>query len=588
MGEVAFLWHMHQPDYRDPGTGVPCMPWVRLHTLRGYRDMVLETTEHRTPWTLNWVPVLLDQMLYYAAGGTDRHLDLTRLKPADLTPKQVDEVRLRFVHGHPKMHGVYAHLAGSEGEQDLFDLQVWSTLCWFGSTALRDFPVLEQLRRKARGFVLTDKLAMLSVQQRILREFPQQLRDLAESGASLSTTPYYHPILPLLVDVESAREALPHLPPLPSFTYPQDARNQLVQALNRFEAVLGVRPHGLWPSEGSVSTAVCLLAADVGFSWLCSDDGVLEKSGGDARVAGPWKLPGGCVGLFRDHGLSDRMGFRYASMTAADAAQDLSEAVAGRSDVTVIALDGENPWESYADAGSSLRSALRSRLSLVSLDSVAKREPVGQLQRVHAGSWVDASFAIWIGDEADQRAWRQLAAVRHAAETAQPALRDAAMAHIYRAEGSDWTWWYGGEFDTPFADLFDGHFRALLQAAWVALRLEVPEDLLRADERRRQPSRQLHPSLERDAWVDFWGAGSLPVGGAMAQGEAWVRSIQYGFDEQDALWLRLVVMPGVEVTVTDAEMARHGSVVIARMAAPGRVQLLARRGQATFEWAWSL
>ena len=39
MADLAFLWHMHQPDYRHPESGDFVLPWVLLHALKDYTDM---------------------------------------------------------------------------------------------------------------------------------------------------------------------------------------------------------------------------------------------------------------------------------------------------------------------------------------------------------------------------------------------------------------------------------------------------------------------------------------------------------------------------------------------------------------------
>ncbi len=557
MDRVAFLWHLHQPDYRDPERGRPILPFVRLHALRGYRDLLVETIEHGTPWTLNVVPSLLDQLLEAAAGVRDEVWDLQRASLDELVHRST-EVCTLLPSGHPVMsriHPRYRELRARAEAGDhldhtaLRDLQVWSVLAWFGFTALRDFPSLRQLVAKGHGFDASERDEVLRVHDAILGEFPALLRRMP--AGTLSCSPYYHPILPLLVDADHARRAMPHLPST-DFRWPDDALAQLVSARARTDEVCGVAPVGLWPSEGSVSPEVIALAGRAGFRWLCTDRGVLERSERTpvpGAGEGPWDLGDGVVGLFRDTDLSDRIGFRYAEWPPEAAAADLVAGLRGRGTV-LVALDGENPWESYPDAGGAFRAALRAALAKgpvtpCTVDDAAAGPRVGTVHRCWTGSWIGADFRIWIGHEEDRRAWRLLAAARAAAAEAPAPLRELAMRHLLPAEGSDWFWWFGDDFRTPFAGAFDAAFRSHLRAAWRALGAPVPPELdrpvrLEPPPERRIPTRLLAVS-EQDphSWLAWAGAGELrPAEGAMALAHA-VRRVRWGQDAAGALWVRL-------------------------------------------------
>ncbi len=498
MLRVAFLWHLHQPDYRDPlaETREPGMPWVRLHALRGYRDMVLESAEEGTPWTLNVVPSLLDQLDHYVAGGEDPHLRLTR-RPADaLTAEEKAHIRGTFVAGHPAMRHAHpdwlalSRLVGSEGDLEVGqwrDLQVWSTLQWFGATALRDHPVLVTLQAKGRGFTEADKQAMLAAQQSILAEIPSWWTRLR--GPAVSASAYDHPILPLLIDLSHALRALPDLPLDVAFRWPEDAHRQLVDGRRRVGEVLGGREvAGLWPSEGSVSPELLPLAAAAGFRWLCSDQHVLQRSDlvlhADSAGSGPWDLGHGLVGWFRDTELSDHIGFRSAHLPAEEAARGFVELLLHRHQrgTVLVALDGENPWESFADGGRAFRVAMLAALAeagveLVTLDDASEHPEVGKVLHLHSGSWIGADYAVWVGDPEDRLAWRLLADTRAAVHGAGPEAEERARPHLHAAEGSDWFWWFGDRFSTPFDLHFDALFRAHLIAARRAAGVEVPEAL---------------------------------------------------------------------------------------------------------------
>jgi len=593
---VALLWHLHQPDYRDPSSGRPVLPWARLHALRGVRDLLVEAVEHDVAMTINVVPSLLDQLLGYASGVDDRHLELTRAPTEALLADGGAEALALLPAGNVAMTRAwpaYADLRRRLASEDagvgaLRDLQVWATLAWFGATAHRDFEVLGALARKGEGFTEDDKAALLAVHDAVLFDMPARLRAVAEAaGPRLSVSPYFHPILPLLVDVRHARRALPDLPHDVSFAWPEDAAWHLRTARERMAEVAGTAPVGLWPSEGSVSPEVVALAADAGFRWLVSDRGVLERSERTGSgIHGGWDLGHGVRGFFRDTDLSDRIGFRYAQLPAEAAVADFVQAARAQADgrPLTVALDGENPWEAFEDAGGAFRRRLyrafeEGALQAVTFDALAEEPPVGSVTRLHTGSWIGADFRIWFGHAQDRAAWRALAAVRAAAEEASPEARSAAWPHLMAAEGSDWTWWYGDDFEIEHAPEFDALYRAHLAAAWRALGLPVPDALSRPipggpGPAVRPPRRVLALDWAHAATDVGWkGAGRVARrAAAMAVGEG-VRALDYGWSANRALWVR-VTYRGAEPVLVDPEPGTEvvllGSRLVVRIPPPGR------------------
>ncbi len=611
MTRVGVLWHLHQPDYRDPRAGRPVMPWTRLHGVRGYHDMLVETLARGTPWTINVVPVLLAQLDHYAAGGSDDHLDRTRCRAEDLDAADLLDLRASFVCGHRSMveaHPAYARLAARLAAGDRFgpgdwrDLQVWSTLAWFGAAASAAFPVVGALRRKGHGFTEADKLAMLEAQTEILRGLPERVAALAHRG-QISVSPWHHPILPLLVDLHHARRCGQEIPDDLNYRHPDDALRELLTARADLSRRSGVPVTGLWPSEGSVSPEVVELAARAGFRWLASDDGVLLRSDRNGDRWGGQDVGHGVVGFFRDHALSDEIGFHHARMPVTEAIASLVQGCQRRTrdGLVVLALDGENPWEAFPDAGAAYREALHAALTGplhgVTLDDEAARPPVGRVARLHTGSWIDADFHVWAGDPADLAAWRAVAAVRQAVDVSPQ--RDAALAALAPAFGSDWAWWLGPEHDTPFAAVFDALFRTHLAAACEAGGVEAPVDLSVPTEgvhavSGSPPSGMLEPMTPGPACpAAWWAAGtlSLPTGGAMSQGRRALAAVRIGVTVQGSPWICLIpAAPGRYRVVVDGE-ATEWSVGAAGLALPWPASLIVesvdppgRRTPATGAW----
>ncbi|MBL8617571.1 MAG: hypothetical protein JNM72_18330 [Deltaproteobacteria bacterium] len=479
--QIALLLHMHQPDYRDPASGEPIMPWVRLHAVRGYTDAVVLAVEEGARPTLNVVPSLLDQLERYAAGGTDPWARISRIPAEHLDGVQRAFINQRFVHGHPTMRRgssryraleAMAAAGAVDDAQDLRDLQVWSNLAWMGVVARRD-PFVAGLMRQDRGFSHPQLEHLMSVQDAMVRA----VLPLWRSYAHVSCTPYTHPILPLLVNFDHAQRCLPAPPDPVAFAHPADAARQIREGLDRSAEVLGRRPAGMWPSEGSVSPEVAAIAAAEGVRWLATDQGVLERSlrDGPPDLRRAWRVEDTDLHIiFRDRSLSDRVGFQYASWQGEAAAADLLSSVRGEG-VHPVMLDGENPWESYPDAGEAFLRALYRSGRVIGVDEALPVMPVGHIRRLHTGSWINADFAIWAGDPMDRAAWRRLAALRSAyEEQGRPA---AAWPHLRAAEGSDWFWWYGPEHHSDMRDLFDLLFRRHLAAGWAALGRPAPADL---------------------------------------------------------------------------------------------------------------
>ena len=478
--KIALLLHMHQPDYIHPADGRPIMPWVRLHATRGYLDVPVLAAEHGARFTLNVVPSLLDQLQYYVDGGTDAWEDLARTPAEQLTEGERAVIVARFFHGHPAMRQTsprYRELEARRHElhrpHDLRDLQVWSNLAWMGVVARRD-PFIAGLVQQDRDFSQEQLVGLLDTQRSLIA----RVLPLWRTAPEISSSPYNHPILPLLVDFEHCRRSLPHVPPHSvEFAWPGDARRQVVEGLDRVEAVLGRRPEGMWPSEGSVGPEVARICAEAGLRWLTTDEGVLQASrrDGPATVRKVWWVgEGGLHIVFRNRDLSDRIGFQYARWNGVDAAQDLLRSVGDEGVVPVI-LDGENPWESFPDAGEAFLTHLFSSGRVCAVGDAVQAMPRGTIHQLHTGSWIQADLAIWAGDPMDRAGWRRLARLRAAWEEA--GRPEAAWPHIRAAEGSDWFWWYGPEHHTEMRDLFDRLFNAHLEAGWRALGAEPPARL---------------------------------------------------------------------------------------------------------------
>ncbi len=552
---VLFLWHMHQPFYKDLVSGQYRLPWVRMHALKDYYGMVKLLDEFpNVHQTFNLVPSLIAQMQDYIAGtARDPFLELAAKPAAELSPDERRFALSYFFQANPiHMIGRYPRYrelwdlfraAGSNVEralgtwhsQDFADLQVLSQLAWFDEFFLEQ-PEIAELVRKGRDFNAGDQRLVIAKQREIMAAVLPAYSAAAQRGSiEISATPFYHPILPLVCDSDQGGVSSPglHLPP--RFHQPDDAREQLRRALDLHERTFGVRPAGVWPSEGSVSEEVISIAHQLGVEWMATDEGVLGRSigflferdgGGRLYGAGPqnlyrvYRYERGDTSMhmvFRDHTLSDLVGFVYSGMNAGEAAGDFirrikenaAPVLAQGVDATVaIILDGENAWEYYPGSG---REFLRRLYAAIegdpSLDACTVSEAIfdqssspnpttrhvprkripqerrhfGRLQSIVPGSWINANFNIWIGAPEDNRAWEYLGAARdfyaqHAAPASE-AQRNLALEELLIAEGSDWNWWYGPEHHSENDRDFDELYRKHLSNVYHTLGATPPEYL---------------------------------------------------------------------------------------------------------------
>ncbi|TMD79599.1 MAG: glycoside hydrolase [Chloroflexi bacterium] len=495
---VAFVWHMHQPYYKDDLTSTYLLPWVRLRCAKDYLKMpALLDGYPNVRATFNLVPSLLAQIEDYGKeGSVDLFLNLSSRDAGELSAEE-QTFLLRWMRESPRALRVqqsprYLELASRSldqqfSTQEIRDLQVWFNLAWCDPVWVDSDPRLSELKRKDRDFTERDKEPLFEAQAEVMTKVIPKYRELADRGqAELTFSPYYHPILPLLCHVDAARTANPQIKlPERHFSHREDAERQIELGQGLFERLIGRRPGGMWPSEMAVGESVAGLAVRAGIDWMISDEEVLARSI-DAHI---WRDPEGRVNVpaqlyrpyridregqsvamvFRDSSLSNLIGFDYQRMSSTDAARDLMARLRRIREqqndddyLAVIALDGENAWEFYPRDGHDFLNALYGELEAAAPDIVTttvgdflkEHPPQQQLHRLHTGSWIGASLDTWIGDPDHNTAWDLLADTRtwleeqsrqrpHESGQAMNAWRE-----ILITEGSDWFWWFSRKHDS--------------------------------------------------------------------------------------------------------------------------------------------
>jgi alpha-amylase/alpha-mannosidase (GH57 family) len=653
---LCFLWHMHQPYYKDPETGTYILPWVRLHAVKDY--VALPRIFRQFPavrHTFNLVPSLLIQLRDYVENGAeDIFLTVSRKNALDLTRDEEEFLLRNFFSAFPPTMILpqprYADLfhrqeaarravgkpggPGGFGASEYTDLMTLFNLTWFHPLLLEEDDELSRLWRKGSGYTEREKAYVLNRQIEVMATVIPEYRKLVEEdGGELSSTPMYHPILPLLIDTGAAQDALPGAPlPKTAFAYPEDALSQMVEGRETFRTLFGSYPDGMWPSEGSISPAAVELAARAGFRWAATDEALLSKSLGKpvqrsadgVPVEPDWlyapyraSTPSGPIHLFfRDHHLSDLIGFEYSRWGAIEAADNFVHKIdriykalsslpserRRRSYVIPVILDGENAWEYFYDSGRLFLRTLMDRLgklppeiSCVTLSkALQSTDYTDDLPKIPTGSWIDGTFNIWIGHEEDRAAWEMLARarnlwqIRHDQSTkagkSLPAELGRAREHLFVAEGSDWCWWYGDDHFTPHGPEFDRLFRNHLKAAYREMGETAPDSLdipiIRPDRIPAgasilaSPRMYLHPSVDGKVSSYFEWSGATryipnPGFGTMHRaGHGILACLYYGFDES-RIYLRADFLPlefegnaQIEIEFLFPEKKRKVSIVI--------------------------
>ncbi|MDP2760969.1 MAG: glycoside hydrolase family 57 protein [Sideroxyarcus sp.] len=547
--DLVFLWHMHQPDYRDYSCGDFVLPWTYLHAIKDYTDMAYHLERHpKVHAVVNFVPVLLDQLEDYTdqfATGQLRDPLLRLLaheNPSELSSEQRQlALNACFRSNHTKMiapYPAYKRLLDlftrlqTDGEialsylsgQYMSDLLTWYHLVWCGESVRREHALVARLMSKAEGFNHEDRRQLLEFIGQLIAGIVPRYRKLAESGQiELSATPHYHPLAPLLIDLASAKEAMPDAPLPKSPHYPK-GRMRVTEhvrlAKQSHRKRFGAEPQGMWPAEGSISSETLEVLAAEGCRWTASGESVLVNSLRKSKHAvptqaqylyRPYRMEKGSDGLqcfFRDDRLSDLIGFEYSRWHGKDAAihfvsqiADIAQhAAEGETPVVSVILDGENAWEHYPYNGfyflDELYAAIETHEQIRTttysdyLKKQSKAVPATQLPRAHhlenivAGSWVYGNFSTWIGSPDKNRAWDLLCVAKQSfdmvmsSDRLSPAEQKAAERQLCSCESSDWFWWFGDYNPSHSVVSFDRLYRHNLTELYRLLKLPPPMSLL--------------------------------------------------------------------------------------------------------------
>jgi len=545
--KVVFCWHMHQPDYRNIMTGEYYFPWTYLHALKDYVDMVAHLeAQPKARAVFNFAPILLEQLddygqqidLYFTKDEKIKDAVLSSLvekklpvagspEYLDLAKKYLRANRERMIERFPIFRELAdtvnsldekPWLASYLNEQFLIDLGFWYHLSWLAETLRRTDVHVQAWQNKGRGFTLQDRTQLLQLIGDQVRSIGPRYKALYDKGQiEMCMSPYAHPIVPLLLDINSARQAWPDVT-LPTTTHyaggEERAKWHLTQGIKSFQHYFGHTPTGCWPSEGALSDDTLKLLGEAGFSWAATGDSVLHNSlrhGDNKAIADELAANKSCLHrpynfahsnincFFRDDGLSDLIGFKYATWHAEDAVGDLINHMVSianacdnrKNSVISVIMDGENAWEYFPENAYYFLESLYRRigehpeLELTTYSELLKTQKPEPLAMPHlvAGSWVYGNFSTWIGDKDKNRGWDMLCEAKLATDLAISTKKFKAdqLAKIEKqlalCEGSDWFWWFGDYNPSQSVSDFEYLYRQHLKNLYILIKTPEPEYL---------------------------------------------------------------------------------------------------------------
>ncbi len=595
---IAFYWHMHQPVYQLTPQGDYLMPWVRLHAVKDYLDMVLMVDKFKSlKLNFNLVPVLLDAFIDYGEKNLhDIHSRLTVTPVEELTDDDKQFIINNFFDSnfhsmilpnaeYKNLYQKYQLSSGNDinifSNQEYSDLMALFNLVWFDSIHKNTYPDIKKLIKKGKNYTLQDRIKIIEIQRDIIRKIIPAYKKAVQKGKiEITTSPYYHPILPILLDIKSIKTS-PQSDLPSNLKMELDAKVQTKLAFDRIEELFGIRPKGIWPSEHCINSKVIEMLKELGIKWTISDEGILSDSlkfefARDFKgyLEDPYHLlkTYDCRGtniIFRDSLIPNLIGFEYPNHDPEGAANDLydrikviqSKLLSSPDDnhLLTIAMDGENCWESYLADGAIFLSTIYGliendpTLETVLISDYIEKDNKKPLNKIGSGSWVNRNFKLWIDEPIKNLAWTYLKQVRDdlcayvKKNPLNPNIENARR-ELFICEGSDWFWWYGEPNDSGRDNIFDYIFREHLKNIYKYLELDVPAyldiSLLSAIAKpSRYPKGEFTPILDGktnddENWLNA-GCIKIPDGPVLKENKFYDK-VCFGYDK-DNLYFRFYI-----------------------------------------------
>ena len=527
---IAFYWHFYQPVYGIKNDGDYIMPWSRLHAVKDYLSMLLIAKKFRNiKVNINISPTLLDDFEKYSNDNFhDIHSRLSIKDDNLLTDEEKKFILSNFFDANfenmiipYKRYLLLAQKFQKNPDINLFsatdysDLMALFNLVWINPIHYGKYPEVKKLIKKGENYTLEDRKKIIQIHRDIIKRIIPEMKKLLKSGRiELTTNPYYHPVMPILIDsndtVQAGNENTSR-----SIEMRKSAKAQITSSISRFYEVFATVPKGIWLPELAISQKTVKLLADLGINWIIADENCLVHSAKeiltrdfDANLENPYPLlktynytatNGDIRLIFRDSLFPNLINYEYPEMDTVHSSNDfydrlkiIQSKIQNSPDEThllTIALDGENCWEMYGNYGNSLLEKIYKAISndnsletvLIS-DYNLKDNHVKSINMIKAGTQSSQNFNSWIDEPQKDKAWDYLIRVKEDLEIcAKRKPKNSNLHNAFReffiAQASDWFWWYGEPNHSGHDNVFDYMFRAHLKNVYSSINIEPPEFL---------------------------------------------------------------------------------------------------------------
>ncbi|MEA1918181.1 MAG: glycoside hydrolase family 57 protein [Campylobacterota bacterium] len=588
--KLAFLWHMHQPYYKDDKEKSTLMPWVFLHCIKDYYDIPWYSEEFSSiKATYNLVPSLIYQIESYINRSAHDKLLEIMVKPIySLSSEDIKFLESyiflsnekNMIKPFERYYNLYlkykAHNSISDfNENELIDCEVLFLLSWCGNYLRQNNSVVQRLLHVKQFYTHNDKIELIDTLIEFLPEVLNYYKKLSDSGKiSLSTTPFYHPITPLLLNINSAIDARSdvHLPHVES-SFEHLGKKNTEEAINYYNKIFNKKPTGFWPAEGSVNQKTAELFIENGIEWFCSDEEILFKTLGGNHKQNIYKnyslnINGRAIDVrFRDHYLSDAIGFEYSNKEPQESAIEFVEHLrdiynmCDFSPLINVILDGENAWEFFPNNAKEFFYELYSLIEAqdwiesVTADEISSDKDivVEEINHIATGSWINGNFDIWIGNSQKNRAWELLDITKKDYEKHSDKLSEQVKKEIEKefmiALGSDWFWWYGDDHYTLLAQEFDELFRKHLINIYQYMGVVVPAPIFtpivtksHKNKFHVKPIDCIHPTIDgkRSNYFEWLNSGTIDIKkefSVMDSKNNIIKTVHYGYNAKNLFFL---------------------------------------------------
>lgn len=497
---ISFFWHFHQPYYKDIIDNIYLFPYTKIHLLKNYYMMAKIVEQNKVKVNFNFTPILLDQINDYEKNNnkcliteySKFNKELLIENKENIIKKLFSFLSINSINKYERLKELSLKNPNDYNQEDILDL-----ITLFNLSLIPHFEKderIEKIEQKRKNYNDEDRFYILEKQNEIIRKVLPLYKELFnENLIEITNSPYSHPIIPLIIDIEIARKCGENNLPKERFSHPEDIYEQIKIGKDIFMKNFGKEPLGIWPPEGGVSDEVIDIFINNNFKYFATDEDILFKSLNSnirENIYKPYYIKRNnnkIYVIFRDKIISDLIGFKYSSMNEYDAINDFVSRInlikenLKKDGLLIVLLDGENPWEFYKNNGYDFLNLLYTSISkekgvfLTTVSKILDSVESEEIDHIDCGSWINGDFKTWIGDDEDNLSWSYLNKIRDDFDILNEEKKEEIKKILFVLEGSDWNWWYGKSYEDNIKKDFDYLYRRHMLSFYLSSGLNIKE-----------------------------------------------------------------------------------------------------------------